>query len=257
MNSIVDDMLTPHINRHTHKEGMMMKAISVSVVLLIILEGAIAQNDTFRFANYYGDNMVLQRAPASPAVWGFVPSCDPVTVNFNGKDMAATVVKGDKCKFVAKIPPTAATANGLTITATSGSSSISLKNVIFGDVWVCGGQSNMVFTIHQAFNATDEIAKADNYPDIRLFTVQHGQKLELRSEYGFEIGCTSGSNANWLPGNAKEVQGTDGIMVSFPSCPTGYTATAVRYSWMEDPCPYLKCAVYCDGLPSPPFVIQL
>lgn len=79
---------------------------------------------------------------------------------------------GDKCKFFTKIPPTAASETPYTITATSGSGSISLKNVLFGDVWVCGGQSNMVFTVPSAFNATDEIAKADNYPNIRLFTVQ-------------------------------------------------------------------------------------
>ena len=50
MNLIVDDMLTLHIDRqththtHTHKEGMMMKAIFLSVALLIVLvEGAIGQ----------------------------------------------------------------------------------------------------------------------------------------------------------------------------------------------------------------------
>ena len=120
--------------------------------------------------------------------------------------------------------------------------SLAGRAIAYGDndVYYTGplvtGYSNNVFTFH-------------NIPE--------GEKLQLNSEYGFEIGCTSGSKANWLPGTAKEVQGNDGIMVDFPSCPEGYTATAVRYSWMEDPCPYLKCAVYCDDLPSPPFVIQL
>ena len=31
---------------------------------------------TLRFANYYGDHMVLQRAPHSANVWSFMPACD-------------------------------------------------------------------------------------------------------------------------------------------------------------------------------------
>jgi len=42
---------------------------------------------------------------------------------------------------------------------------------LFGDVYVCSGQSNMQMTVHSAFNATDEIAAAANYPNIRVYTV--------------------------------------------------------------------------------------
>lgn len=33
------------------------------------------------------------------------------------------------------------------ITATAGNMSITLNDVLFGDVWVCSGQSNMQFTV--------------------------------------------------------------------------------------------------------------
>jgi hypothetical protein len=46
-----------------------------------------------------------------------------------------------------------------------------LEDIYFGDVWLCGGQSNMQFTVNLAFNATTELALANNYPHIRLFTV--------------------------------------------------------------------------------------
>lgn len=45
-----------------------------------------------------------------------------------------------------------------------------LDDVYFGDVWLCGGQNNMQFTVNMAFNASQEIALANNYPHIRLFT---------------------------------------------------------------------------------------
>ena len=35
----------------------------------------------------------------------------------------------------------------MTITAASGSSTISIKNVLFGEVWVCSGQSNIEYRI--------------------------------------------------------------------------------------------------------------
>ena len=70
---------------------------------------------------------------------------------------------------------------------------ISLVDVMFGDVWVCSGQSNMAFllahvsfsfvatttviiiillSVAQAFNATAEIQAAGDYPNIRLFTAK-------------------------------------------------------------------------------------
>ena len=35
------------------------------------------------------------------------------------------------------------------ITATAGNVSITLNDVLFGDVWICSGQSNMHFTVAQ------------------------------------------------------------------------------------------------------------
>lgn len=45
---------------------------------------------------------------------------------------------------------------------------------MFGDVWICSGQSNMQMTVSQAYNSSVEIAEAANYPNIRLFTVGQG-----------------------------------------------------------------------------------
>ena len=43
------------------------------------------------FANYYGDHMVLQRAPAHANVWGYVDGCKEVQVTFNSTKIIATV----------------------------------------------------------------------------------------------------------------------------------------------------------------------
>jgi len=51
-----------------------------------------------------------------------------------------------------------------------------LSNVLFGDVWVCGGQSNMQFTVDEGFNATEEVRAAAGYPNIRYEEVDEGDR---------------------------------------------------------------------------------
>ena len=48
-----------------------------------------------------------------------------------------------------------------------------LNNVLFGDVWVCSGQSNMEFRMNGIFNSSEEIAAMADYPNIRMYVVPH------------------------------------------------------------------------------------
>ncbi|WAR27951.1 SIAE-like protein [Mya arenaria] len=57
------------------------------------------------------------------------------------------------------------------INITSSEGTLTMNDVMFGDVWLCSGQSNMQFTTSMVFNASEEVTDANNYPDIRLFTV--------------------------------------------------------------------------------------
>ena len=51
---------------------------------------------------------------------------------------------------------------------------ITIYDVLFGDVWICSGQSNMELTVSLIYNATEEIVNAGNYPKIRVFTTGRG-----------------------------------------------------------------------------------
>jgi sialate O-acetylesterase len=116
--------------------------------------------------------MVLQRAPQRANIWGFSSPNDQITVRFNMKDYAATATATGNWNVL--LDPTAA-GGPYTIQVTgSGGNTSTLEDVLFGDVYVCSGQSNMQFTVHSAFNATEEIAAANNYPKIRLFSVGQG-----------------------------------------------------------------------------------
>ena len=52
---------------------------------------------------------------------------------------------------------------------------ITLNDVLFGDVWICSGQSNMQFPAYEMFNASIEIENASKYPKIRLLSVEQTQ----------------------------------------------------------------------------------
>ena len=49
---------------------------------------------------------------------------------------------------------------------------LQLNNVLFGDVWLCGGQSNMVFPLNRVYNATQELKDARKYTDIRFTRIK-------------------------------------------------------------------------------------
>ncbi|XP_044057717.1 sialate O-acetylesterase isoform X2 [Siniperca chuatsi] len=55
------------------------------------------------------------------------------------------------------------------VTAAVQKSTATLTDVLFGDVWLCGGQSNMYFKTSQILNASEELVLAAKYPHVRTF----------------------------------------------------------------------------------------
>jgi sialate O-acetylesterase len=123
--------------------------------------------------------MVLQRAPQRAIVWGFGDPSTLTTLTMNGK-IYTTISHAEpenaqnESIWSVTLDPisdegpfdihvTQPVANGTLVT-------ITIHDVLFGDVWICSGQSNMQLTVSLIYNATEEIANAGNYPKIRVFT---------------------------------------------------------------------------------------
>ena len=104
---------------------------------------------SFRFASVYSDAMVLQAAPLQSRVWGFCEEGDEVQVKLDtgraGMTWTATV---DGDTWSAIIPAIKASFDSHTVTATSAkaNASVTISDVLFGDVWICSGQSNMAYS---------------------------------------------------------------------------------------------------------------
>ncbi len=146
----------------------------LSLLIFISTQVSILNGHKLAFGNTQGSNMVLQQAPQTAKVWGNATSGSSITVQLMDsnnqmvdKQTATTASNGLWSVYFKPIP---ASNDVYSITASDGSSTVSMSNILFGDVWFCSGQSNMQYTVDQAFNATEEVAAANNFPMIRLFT---------------------------------------------------------------------------------------
>jgi sialate O-acetylesterase len=113
----------------------------------------------------FGDNMVLQRGKAN-TLWGWSEPGDSIRVQI-GASTASAIAGADRRWEVKIQPPPAGGPYTLRISAPK---TLELHNVLVGDVWLCGGQSNMQVPLRFARNGADEVKAAD-HPDIRFFTV--------------------------------------------------------------------------------------
>mmetsp|Transcript_20487 Transcript_20487/g.62479 ORF Transcript_20487/g.62479 Transcript_20487/m.62479 type:complete len:609 (-) Transcript_20487:572-2398(-) len=126
-------------------------------------------------SNTLGDGMVLQRAPYSALLWGFGSPGVAVVASFDGQSLPPETVASDGIWRI-RLPPTEARSSpsNISFVSTDGSN-VLLRDVLFGDVYLCSGQSNMQYTprsVSGMNNMSAEIASADALSDqIRIFTV--------------------------------------------------------------------------------------
>lgn len=140
--------------------------VRLGIVMCALLLTGLASAEV-RVPRLIGDNMVLQRG-VRVNVWGWADPGERVVVEINGQT-AATKAGADGRWSVRLRPMDAGGPYTMTIT---GRNTLSFRNVMVGDVWVCSGQSNMEWPVAASMNGEREVASAE-YPMIRLFTVPH------------------------------------------------------------------------------------
>jgi len=131
----------------------------------------------------FSNNMVLQRSPESAKVWGFSPQDEFVTVslacNLFGMNQTHSVISVNGEWKVDLEPVEEPGPCQLVISGSK--NTITFNNVMFGDVYLCSGQSNMQMTVEQTFTADESLQDSNNYPNLRIFSVQQSySRLPLR-----------------------------------------------------------------------------
>jgi sialate O-acetylesterase len=149
----------------------------VAVACLATTKTALAD---VSLAKIFGSNMVLQRGMKIP-VWGWAEPGEEVTVKIG--DHSATAKAGNNKRWDVELP--AQKAGGPRTVTISGKNSISLENVMIGEVWVCSGQSNMQWPVDAADDADIEKLTA-KFPNLRLITVPQIGTQEPQNNFGGE-----------------------------------------------------------------------
>jgi sialate O-acetylesterase len=165
-----------------------LTALGAVLVMLVSLLPAPRAVADVRLPSIIGDNMVLQHGRKAP-LWGWAQPGEEVTVTLDGARCASAAGADGRWKL--DLPPHQP--GGSLEMTVAGRNTIKIKNVVFGEVWVCSGQSNMAWGV--AGSATGaEIAKMD-YPNVRSF------QMDTRPREAPLSDCIGG----WRPANPKTV----------------------------------------------------
>jgi sialate O-acetylesterase len=150
----------------------------------------------------FGDNMVLQQQ-IEAAIWGTAAknATVKVTTSWNKKSYTARAGSDGKWKLKVATP----SAGGPYEVSVSDGTTLKLKNVMIGEVWICSGQSNMEMPMkgymNQPVTGSNEAIATSSNPAIRLFTVNKATSLQPLDDF-------TGSWKNCEPENVSEFSAT-------------------------------------------------
>ena len=133
-----------------------------------------AIGDGLCVSNLFQSNMVLQR-DKPVTIWGWAAPGEKVSLTFAGQSLVATAAADRSWRLGLTAMPASATPQTMTIAGKD--SSLKLENILVGDVWVLGGQSNMEFELAKVDDGMLEIVSA-NFPEVRLLTVPQGDGFD-------------------------------------------------------------------------------
>lgn len=129
------------------------------------------RRQTLQFADPIKDNMVVQQNKPFK-VWGKAPEKALVKIEADWLKGSVTVQADERGNFlgildVPKVEPGDFRRRSITISTEQGVK-VSVNNVLIGELWFFGGQSNMQFPVKEVLNGAEQVAQA-SFSNIRLF----------------------------------------------------------------------------------------
>lgn len=155
--------------------------IYLALALLVIPQIVIAE---VKLPAIVSSNMVLQRN-TTVSIWGWADVNEEITIKLSWTDKSILLKANNEGNWKTEIETTN-NKEPQTIIIKSKHSNILLENILFGEVWLCSGQSNMYqplkgYTGQPTFGGAMAIANSNN-PHLRLFTAHKiGSKIPLKN----------------------------------------------------------------------------
>lgn len=144
-----------------------MRRIAISFLLLFLAVSS-SFATSLRLPAILADHMVLQQNSFTK-IWGWAEAGEEVRVITSWNQQSYRVVADQDGNWLVSVA-TGKAGGPYTITVKA-ETTIVLKDILLGELWICSGQSNMEWQLTNAETAAEEIPRS-NYPNIRLFTVE-------------------------------------------------------------------------------------
>ena len=163
-------------------------SMNIKQILLAATLSAAASSgfaDPLAFANPFSDHAVLQRDGQTP-IWGMAePNAPILLVIKKGNDSVFEAqAKADaQGKWIVKTKPISA-GGPYSVTVASGSTgAVTISDVLFGDIWICSGQSNMEMSYGWGLTNGKEDMEKNTYADIRLLNVPNNTSVDSLTQF--------------------------------------------------------------------------
>jgi len=171
-------------------EKKITNSINITLFLLLFFTGSAFA--TVRLPKLISDGMILQRE-CDVKVWGWANPNEKIIVEIAGKQNAC--VANEKGEWAVQLSPQKA--GGPYTMTIVGENTLQVNNILFGDVWLCSGQSNMELPMYRVKPKYEDAIKKSENPNIRCFAVP--QKYNFKTEQSdFESG-------SWISANPATV----------------------------------------------------
>lgn len=135
--------------------------------ILFTLSNKYSSAQNLALANLFSDGMVLQQGISCP-IWGYAAKNQKVDLKIG--DKVITTQANNEGKWLAKLP--LFKAGGPYTLIVEAAEKITVENVMFGEVWLASGQSNMNFSIDRPVLNVKQVVSEANYPMIRMLTIE-------------------------------------------------------------------------------------
>lgn len=153
------------------------QAMSALLFLVVLSANVSAQN--LKLAQIFSDHMVIQQGQKAP-VWGWAKAGSDVVIKF--KNQTLTTQAAANGKWSAAFTSLTVSKEAAILTVTSGDKTLTVNDILVGDVWLCSGQSNMEWRVRSS-NNYDEEAKNANHPLIRHFAVTKDKSMTPQEQF--------------------------------------------------------------------------
>jgi sialate O-acetylesterase len=200
-----------------------MRASSTLLVLSFTLLAAPLQAG-LSLPSFFSEGMVLQRE-RDAAIWGQADPGARVTVTFQGRSATATADPAGTWR--AAIPSGPANATGTTLTVQAGAETVTIPDVLVGEVWFASGQSNMYFTMDRV-PAYADLIRATNLPGLRFFNAPLVTAVEPQRDIA----------GTWISATPETVPGCSAVAFFFARklhLDLGIPVAVIKSAWGGKP----------------------